>query len=349
MGQTEGSRRRAFLVAAGTVAVAGCLESFESSNDGAADRATEDGETATGTATPEPTHPLADRTATVAIEQVEADRGRLERLLGEAIAFWNDNHTQYLSYTTTLEHQPDADDPAILVSELPAIEDCGVHDGGEFAGCATYLTAGNDNALPATVRLVPDSSDWLYRTVIQHELGHVLGLGHDDEPATIMDDSIEARYPEFEHRQEILDLRREWINEYNAGADRLSTAFDYANDENYEAAAERYDTAGEHYDTAGELIASASETASGLTPFEPADRERLIELLDSERSFVESMVSAVDLLQRGSKQIASDDGGYDTYNEGVDRYNATVQQSLPATEAYVAAVGLVHITVESGE
>lgn len=345
----DGRSRRAFLVAAGAVAAAGCLDSGDSSEEGAGDGTSGEGKTAAGTATPEPAHPLADRTATVAIERVEADRQRLERLLREAIAFWNDNHTRYLSYATTLEYQPDAEEPAILVSELPAIEECGIHEGGNFAGCATYLTAGANNSLPANVRLVPDSSDWLYRTVIQHELGHVLGLGHDDEPAAVMDTSVEARYPEYEQRREILDLRKEWITEYNDAAEILSTAFDAADDEDYETAASRYETAGEHYRVAGELVESAAATAEELSAFEPADRERLVELLDSERSFVESMRSAIEYLKSGSEQIAGGDGGYETYNEGVDRYNATVQQSLPETEAYIAAVGLVHITVESSE
>jgi hypothetical protein len=333
---------------------AGCLESFENGGSGeekptqetttgesSADRATDD-----ETATPG-THPLADRTATVTVERVEADRDRLERLLREAIAFWNDTHPQYLEYTTTLEYQADAEEPAILVSEVPAIEECGIHDSGKFAGCATYLTAGSEESLPAEVRLAPDASDWLYRTVIKHELGHVLGLGHDDEPATIMDNSVEARYPEYEQRREILDLRKQWITEYNDAAEVLSAAFDDADDEDYETAAGRYETAGEHYQTASELVESAAETASELSTFEPADRDRLVELLDRERSFVDSMQSATKRLQTGSEQIAGDNGGYETYNEGVTLYNATVKQSLPETEEYVAAVGLVHITVES--
>jgi hypothetical protein len=364
MGRTDessrGTRRR-FLVVAGTLATAGCLDGVADDTDGAdtptetglqtpasdgTDEQTDEAQTPTSTPVPE-THPFAGRTASVIIEQVEEDRERLERLLRKAISFWNDNQSEYLSYSTTLEHRPDAEEPDVTVSEVPSIDSCGLHDEGEFAGCATRLSEGDGAALPAEVRLDPAANDWRYRNTIKHELGHVLGLGHDDAPANIMGDSLDERYPEYEQRKEILEVRDEWVSEYNSATKELTAGFDAVDADDFETATGAFDTARQHYETAADLIETATELATELSRFEPADREKLDEMLDSEASFAASMQSAVDLLHDGAERIASGEDGYDTYNEGVDAYNETIEQPLPETSEYVAAVGLVHIQVET--
>lgn len=355
--------RRAYLVACGALATAGCLDSLAETGgddspagDGVSGtgggEGTQDGERDDGdlTETPFPdTHPFADRTASVTIETVEADRDRLERLLEDAIEFWNENQGQYLSYSTTLEHRPGAEDPDVLVFEVPTIEECGLHDEGEFAGCATLLQEGSHGALPAEVELAPTEDDWLYRTVIKHELGHVLGLEHDDEPAEIMHESLEFRYPDFDERMKILELRDEWIQESNSGSTAVSRAFDAVDEDDFETAASEYGTASQYYEAAAELIEGAEEVAAELSPFEPADSEALAHLLESDRSFVESLLAALETLREGSEKIADGEDGYDTYNEGVDAYNDTIRQSLPDPEEYVAAVGLSSVVVEAEE
>lgn len=366
MGQTDESSRatrRRFLVVAGTLATAGCLDGLAEDTDGedapteaepqtptsdGTDDQTDGTQTATSTQAPE-THPFAGRTASVVIDQVEADRERLELLLSESISFWNDNQSEYLSYSTTLAHRPDAEEPDVVVSEVPSIDSCGLHDEGEFAGCGTLLREGDHGSLPAEIRLDPASNDWRYRNTIKHELGHVLGLGHDDDPASVMGDSLEERYPEYEQRKEILEVRDEWVSEFNSGAEALTVGFEAVDADDFETAVGEFETAGQHYETAAGLIETADELAGELSQFEPADREKLVEMLDSEASFAASMQSAVELLHDGAERIASGDDGYDTYNEGVDAYNDTIEQPLAETSEYVAAVGLVHIQVETGD
>jgi hypothetical protein len=42
-------------------------------------------------------------------------------------------------------------------------------------------------------------------TMTRHELWHVFGLDHDDDPASIMSNRIEDRLPEYEHHIEVLE------------------------------------------------------------------------------------------------------------------------------------------------
>lgn len=350
MGQPDESSRqtrRAVLATCGALVTAGCLDDLTSSESDATDdlgagsepTATPADEDDSGTPMPED-HPFADRTAVVTIERVEADHERLERLLREAIDFWNQHSDEYLQYSTTLVYRPEAEDPDIVVEERSAIEECGLHDDGEFAGCATLLQPGDDDILPADVDLVPAPSDWLYRRVIKHELGHVLGLTHDDEPVEIMHESVEHRYPEHDDRMEILELRDEWVQAFNAAIEALTDGFDAADDDDFETAGTAFATANSHYDVAADRIETATGIAAELSRFEPADREALLDMLDHERSFAASMQSALDLLEAGSEEIADGEDGYETYNEGVDAYNETIEISLPRPDEYVDALGL---------
>jgi len=286
-------------------------------------------------------HPFADRTVTVQLQAVRGDVARLEGLLRDALAFWNAGDRQaFLPYTTTLAYAPDAGAPDVLVSEVASIDSCGVH-GGDITGCAPVLRPGERDRLPATLRLTPQppGEDWHYRRVIEHELGHLLGLGHEDEPSAVMAASWQQRYPQYDRRRRIFGLRQERTARYNRAVDRANDGFEAVGADRFETAAERFRAASRTYQDAASSVETARSVADELDPFEPADRSRLASLLRTEQAFVETALDGLGSMIDGSRRLAAGEDGAATYNDGAETYRAANDTELPDAEAYLAAVG----------
>lgn len=286
-------------------------------------------------------HPFADQTVAVQIQTATQDFDRLERLVTDALDYWNENQ-QPLSYTTTLSYEPDSDEPDVFVSEVQTIDGCEVHTGEEISGCAPILTPGSQGQLPATLELNPQppGEDWHYRRVIEHELGHLLGLTHDDEPTAIMHASWTERYPQYERRRHVFELRQQRTDAYNQGVQFVSDGFDAAESDRFELASERFRQATQAYQDAEETIATSKTVTAALAPFEPADRERLAALLETETEFVETALGGLAPMIEGTESLAAgDERGASRYNDGVDAYREATEMDIPDPETYLTAVG----------
>lgn len=319
--------RRAYLLACGSIAgVAGCnsLDSVSVGGD------QQDG------------HPFADRTVAVQIDDVHEDFGRVESLLLDALSFWNDHVETYLTYSTTLEYRPDGGDPDIVVSEVAGIDECGLHDDDGIAGCADLIEDGHHDQLPASVRVIPQDpgEDWRYQRIIEHEIGHTLGLTHEEDPDFVMHESWKRRYPEYDRRERIVTLVDDRIEAYEAGEQSLANGFEAADAESFGVATEQYRDAGDHFRTALETIQTSRDVARELSPFDPADLDALESLLGTEETYIETVLDAVELLVEGSELLAADDqDGVEIYNDGVERHNEAVGSDLPEKAEYISAVG----------
>lgn len=321
MDRSEWSRRRYLAVCGSIAGLAGC-SSIESFVGGGPD-----------------THPFADRTVVVQISNVESDGDRLEELLQGAVSFWNSHGDQYLSYTTSFEYRPDAEDPDLLLEEVSSLGSCGRHD-GDIGGCAPLLEAGDHGSLPATATVEVQENDWQYQKIIEHEIGHTLGLRHDDEPTRVMDESWENRFPEFEEREQILDLAEERSKRYSEAADAITRGNEAANAENFETAADRFQDAVESFEKARQTLQTTADLVDELSEFEPADLDRLASLRSTEQSYVEAILETLPALVEASRQLAAGTGGADQYNEAIRRYNEVQEMARPDLREYISAVGL---------
>lgn len=144
-------------------------------------------ETPTETATPEPrvdpNNPYGKELLTVYADQSRMDRD-VGPILRDALEFWDQNAAEYAGYDiayTTTNTKAAAD--VVIVFE--PVDRCGAHPVDEnYTGCADTIK--NDAPDTVSVEIDPDQSNPGIRDTLIHELGHTLGLSHDDEPQNYM-------------------------------------------------------------------------------------------------------------------------------------------------------------------
>jgi hypothetical protein len=188
------------LALASLVVLAGCVGPFAIPSDSGLPAPSESSETpqeptsagqstdAAATAPP-PTHPETQspwgtEPVVVAIAD-SAETGRdWEPLVRGATAYWEENADQYAGYSIDYDVRPEAANPDIVVEFVEHVPECA--DAAEAAGCAPLIEDSRQIRRPETVFVRTDFSDDSTVLVLQHELGHTLGLTHDDAPADVM-------------------------------------------------------------------------------------------------------------------------------------------------------------------
>jgi uncharacterized protein YceK len=105
-------------------------------------------------------------------------------LVRRATAYWEANDSRYLGYEIDYVVRPDAAAPDLVVRFVDDVPDC--NGRGDAVGCAPLVTDARQITRPETVYVQTGLSDRSTVLVTAHELGHTLGLTHDDPPADVM-------------------------------------------------------------------------------------------------------------------------------------------------------------------
>lgn len=143
-----------------------------------------------------PDNPFDSRHLTVYVDQSEASRDK-DNAINISLIWWEDNVMEYAGYPVNLSESDDQSDADIIITFVDGRITCGtvVHL-GTVLGCAPLNEHRAEH--PSDVEILAGQSEPETVLTIKHELGHVFGLNHDDEPQYIMADGL-SLFDRYDH------------------------------------------------------------------------------------------------------------------------------------------------------
>jgi hypothetical protein len=132
----------------------------------------------------DPANPWGERTLTVAIRTPTGDDRDYRSLVQPALSYWNEHAERHAGYPVSFRLVEESSDADVVVAFTDAVDGC--EDVDEVAGCAPHITDGSQIDRPEVAQVLTGLADESTVLVVKHELGHVLGLDHDDEPQAVM-------------------------------------------------------------------------------------------------------------------------------------------------------------------
>jgi tetratricopeptide (TPR) repeat protein len=324
--------RRRELLAGAAVALAGCAEAREFVEDNAP----------VG-------HPLAGETTVAVVDRSESTHD-LAALTVEALAFWNENATQYAGVDVTFSRVARDQDPDVEIEFLDdrsELDGCQEHSSENVLGCAPLIREGNRIDRPVVAEVV--ATDRPYGEVLittMHELGHMLGLDHDAEPAYIMSNRIQDRLPEYEHRVEVLEAFQAAWQARNDGTRTYNEGISFWNDGDYERAVDPFGRAAERYREIHDHVDAAEDAATAFEEMkrpDTVDRERLTDYFGTTREVADLLVGAAEDMKAAAEAMADGDrltarNRQESANEGMREVEST---DAPSPADVGRALGLV--------
>jgi len=292
-------------------------------------------------------HPFADSTLGVRIENRGETDHDIEANAREALEFWSSEHSQYLDFSVDFEVVEES--PDIILAYIETPESCSAVENYDenVLGCAPLIRPGNRISRPVTAYVVAaDRPYGSVRTTAKHELGHVLGLDHDAEPRRIMSNRPEDRIRLYAVRIDIWETALEAHNEHLTATRRLNDGIAAWNTEQYVEAMEAFDQAAAGLQTASSEIQTAQQRLADLEtdpPLETVDYETLHSDLDDRLRQLSVGVDLTTTMQAASQAAADGDRSTareqrSTANELLSTYRS---MRWPEIRSVAVALGLV--------
>jgi len=207
---------------------------------------TDETATATDSATATPTgdpdlsadNPFGQKVVPVRVNDTVNDGRDTTLLVQRSIEYWNDRIERDTEFNYRFTLAEDPADARVEVRYVEAIESCGREHDERTVGCAPLLERGSTAPDVAVARIEVHGSDSAVIGTVEHELGHILGLGHDDPPLVVMGyqteepvkDAMDRAVPWYTNKlgvyvdHDSLDGNREQID------DQVGHALEYYND-----------------------------------------------------------------------------------------------------------------------
>jgi hypothetical protein len=139
---------------------------------------------ATATAAPAERNPWGSDPIVVGIENRDAEARNYVPVVHRATAYWEEHAERYAGFEVDYTVDPTAESPDVIVTFVDDVPRCGVTE--DAAGCAPYIRRADQISRPERVFVRTGLADESTALVLEHELGHTLGLGHDDAPQGVM-------------------------------------------------------------------------------------------------------------------------------------------------------------------
>ncbi len=290
------------------------------------------------------THPLAGAHLAVRIDAESDSPHDLYQNARESLEFWEEQSEAYVGFSISFEVVED--DPDMVIAYADTARGCeNIENYSErVMGCAPLIRPGRRVPEPITARVVAGNRPYgKIRITTKHEIGHILGLDHDQEPLHIMSNQPADRIPLYELRLDIWEGVQDVHNRSRETTRLLNHGIEMFGDGEYTAAEAAFGAANTDF---AELRQSVEEMIDRTAEFEGHPRvetvalETLQEQLEQIKSRMAAAQELTAALARASR--ASVDGDTTTREEalGAARGHITTFNEIGSVDLNEIAIAL---------